>query len=183
MIKSKQHLLQTHNHTRNDPFFWLHTKSKRTMNLMKDINLQTKQSLCDQTDLQQILINEIKNRIFEDDKTIISKYYQYYYYTEIKKNNNYSKYYILKNKSSKPYCYLNLEKMSKKHPQFIVGPIYVSYDETFVIYSIDYKGDLKYTLYMKSLFSNKHTQLLDYKISNDYVIHPNNQSLYFKQII
>lgn len=179
MIQSKKHLMKTHNHTRNDPFFWLHKKSKQTMNLMKQINQQTEQSLCDQKELQEILVNEIKNRVFEDDKTIISKYYQYYYYSEIKKNENYSKYYLLKTKSSKPHCYLNVEKLAKKHPQFIIGQVLVSYDETFIVYSVDYTGDLKYTLFMKSLFSNKHEKLLDYQIANDFVIHPNNQSIYF----
>lgn len=175
-VQPKKHLIRKHNHTRNDPFFWLH---KKNMNLIKKINKHTEQSLCDTNDLQKQIYDEIKNRTFEDDKTLISKYHKYYYYTQITKNKNYPKYYCLKTKSGKPHCYLNFETLSKKHPHFKIGLVMLSYDETFVLYSIDYKGDLKHTLYIKSLFSNKSERLLDFKISNDYVIHPNNESIYY----
>ena len=175
-IKPKQHLIRKHNHSRNDPFFWLH---KKNMNLIKKINKHTEQSLCDTTDLQTQIYDEIKNRIFEDDKTLTSRYHQYYYYTQIKHNENYPKYYLLKSKSAKSQCYLDFERLSKKHSHFEIGMVRVSHDETFVLYSVDYTGDLKYTLYMKSLLSTKSKQVVDFHIANDYVIHPNNESIYF----
>lgn len=175
-ITTKNHFIKKHNHTRNDPFFWLH---KKNMKLIHKINQKTNQYFCDQTDIQNTLTNEIKQRMFEDDKSIINKYHLYYYFNEIKKNQNYPKYYLLKNKSSKPYCYLNLEKLSKKHSQFNIGSVLLSYDEKYVLYSIDYTGDLKYTLFMKSLFSNKIKKLFNFQISNDYLFHPDNQSIYY----
>ena len=37
-IQPKKHLVRKHNHTRNDPFFWLH---KKNMNLIKKLNKHT----------------------------------------------------------------------------------------------------------------------------------------------
>ena len=57
----------------------------------------------------------------------------------------------------------------------------ISYNETILLYSVDYTGDLKYNLYKKNIFSNKITKELPFKISDSYLFHQNNESFYYIQ--
>jgi oligopeptidase B len=177
-ITPKKHLFRKHNHTRNDPYYWLHRKNN---SLVTKINQQTNDSLCDLSSLQNTIIQEIKDRSYEDDESILTKYKQYYYFYKIKRNENYPRYYIQKTKNSKSYCYFDPESLSKKYSQFKIGPIITSYDEKYILYSVDYTGDLKYTLFLKEIFSKKTKKIFDFQISNNYLFHPNNTSFYYVQ--
>lgn len=176
-IPKKKHLLRKYNHTRNDPYYWL--QKSNNSSLIKQINQTTKEYLCDTKSLQKTLIQEIKDKTFEDDKSILTKYKKYYYFTEIKKNENYAKGYVKKTKQARPFCYFNPEKIAKNQKHFQIGSPIISYDESYLLYSIDYTGDLKYTLYLKKLFSHKSEKLFNYQISNNYLFHPNNHSFYY----
>ena len=177
-IQMKKHLLRKHNHTRNDPYYWLHRKNP---SLVKKINQHTNDSLCDLTPLQKTIVQEIKDRTHEENESILTRYKQYYYFYKIKPNENYPRYYVQKTKTSQPYCYFDPEKLSKKHPQFKIGSMATSYDEKYILYSIDYTGDLKYTLFLKEIFSKKTTKIFDFQISNNFLFHPNNTSFYYVQ--
>ena len=178
-IPKKKHILRKHNHTRNDPFFWLHKKNKKVMNIIDTSNQQTNDFFDDTKSLQKQLIQEFKNRTFEYDKSIPTQYKHYYYHTIIKKNENYGRSFISKTKNDKGYCFFNPEKLSQKHTHFQLGPLIISYNETLLLYSVDYTGDLKYNLYCKNIFSNKITKELPFEISNSYLFHPNNLSFYY----
>ena len=179
-ITPKKHTLRKHNHSRNDPYYWLQKSDNST--LIQNINQKTTDYFCDTDSLQQTLIQEIKDKTFEDDKSILTKYKKYYYFSEIKQNENYGKAYVKKTKGAKPYCYFNPEKLSKNKKQFTIGSPIISYDESYLLYSVDYTGDRKYTLYLKKLFSHKSEKLFQYQISNDYLFHLNNHSFYYLKL-
>ena len=58
-IPKKKHILRKHNHTRNDPFFWLHKKNKKVMNIIDTSNQQTNDFFDDTKSLQKQLIQEL----------------------------------------------------------------------------------------------------------------------------
>ena len=179
IIPKKKHGMTKHGHTRNDPYYWLHNKkSKKVMNLIDDCNQET-DFYFKENDLQDTLVQEFKDRTFEDDKTIPTKYKQYYYHYEIKKGENYGKLFYKKLKNEKSKCYLNHELLAKKHKHYSIGATVLSYNESKIIYSVDYTGDLKYTLYSKDLQSSKIHQELSFQISDDYVFHKDNQSIFY----
>ena len=68
-ITPKKHTLRKHNHSRNDPYYWLQKSDNST--LIQNINQKTTDYFCDTDSLQQTLIQEIKDKTFEDDKSIL----------------------------------------------------------------------------------------------------------------
>ena len=179
-IIEKKHIIKKHNHSRNDPYFWLSDKkNKSVQKVIQQCNQFTENHLQDTKQLQEKLYHECKSKLIETHKTKPTKFIHYYYFHEIKKNQSYGKYYIQKTLQDKPFSFLNLESLSKGKKHFELKHYDISYDETKVIFSLNFKGNNENFLYSKDLFSNHYKQELSFPVDQIIYFHKNNNSCFY----
>ena len=82
--------LIAHEDIRIDNYYWLNDKNdKNVINYLNDENNFTQKTLKNTEDLQQILFDEMKSRIKEDDSSVPYFYNGFWYITRYEKNKQY----------------------------------------------------------------------------------------------
>ena len=101
------------------------------------------------------IYEEIVGRIKLDDQSVPIKYRMYYYSAITKKKSNYTINVRRKTPSSKDEIIFDGNKEAKGHSYFSVGSLAVSPGGNLMAYSIDTKGDERYTARIRDLSSKK----------------------------
>ena len=99
---------------------------------------------------QDQLYAEMKSRTKEDDQSVPEKVDNYYYYERTEKDKEYEIYCRkIDSIDAQEKIYLNLNERTEKYID--LGDSDISADHSYLAYSLDFKGDEVYTIFIKNL--------------------------------
>ena len=165
--------IKQHNQTRVDNYAWLRDKNWKKFiegdldfhdpsvkEYLESEQAYTKQIMDHTQSSQKQIYDEILSRIVEDDISYPYQKGNYYYIQETKKGLNYP---ILQRKfasiDAETETYFDINKESENYDTFILGTTSVNKDGTYFAYTVNTTGSMSYSLKLKDLAKNEHTQL------------------------
>ena len=157
--KIKKELI-AHGDIRIDNYYWLNDKNdKNVINYLNDENNFTKKTLENTEDLQEILFDEMKSRIKEDDMSVPYFFNEYWYIKRFEKGKDYPiysrKYKSLNNKEE---ILIDVNKLASKHTYYNIGSISVSPNNKILAYSFDTLSRRLYSIKFFDLKTKKHSK-------------------------
>tara|TARA_A100001015_G_scaffold24169_1_gene27314 strand:- start:14652 stop:16751 length:2100 start_codon:yes stop_codon:yes gene_type:complete len=166
--KKKIKKLSIHNHTRNDPYFWMRLSDKQkedkepdqqtkdVLNYIKKENTYKNKSLAHTKQFQKSLFDEITGRIKKDDNSVPYFDNGYWYYIRFKKGQEYPLYCRKKETlKAKEEIFIDVNKLAKGHSYFKLSGVEISPDNNYCAFGIDTVGRRIYTLHFKNLKTNQ----------------------------
>ena len=143
---------KVHGRTLKDEYVWLQdAKDPAVQAHVRAENEYADAVMAGTRSLQRSLFAEIKRRMVEDDMSVPIARGQYLYYTKTKKGKQYPIHCRRKGKRGREEVILDENVLAKGSAFFSLGAFEVSRDHTKLAYSVDLKGDERYTLYVKDL--------------------------------
>ena len=155
--KIKKELI-VHDDIRIDNYYWLNDKNDtNVINYLNDENTFTQKTLKNTEDLQEILFDEMKSRIKEDDMSVPYFFNEYWYIKRFEKGKDYP-IYTRKHKSlnNDEEILLDVNKLASKHAYYNVGSISVSPNNRILAYSFDTLSRRLYSIKFFDLKTKKH---------------------------
>lgn len=155
--KIKKELI-VHDDIRIDNYYWLNDKNDtNVINYLNDENNFTQKTLKNTEDLQEILFDEMKSRIKEDDMSVPYFFNEYWYIKRFEKGKDYP-IYTRKHKSlnNDEELLLDVNKLALKHAYYNVGSISVSPNNRILAYSFDTLSRRLYSIKFFDLKTKKH---------------------------
>ena len=155
--KIKKELI-VHDDIRIDNYYWLNDKNDtNVINYLNDENNFTQKTLKNTEDLQEILFDEMKSRIKEDDMSVPYFFNEYWYIKRFEKGKDYP-IYTRKHKSlnNDEEILLDVNKLASKHAYYNVGSISVSPNNRILAYSFDTLSRRLYSIKFFDLKTKKH---------------------------
>ncbi|MEC7478405.1 MAG: S9 family peptidase [Bacteroidota bacterium] len=154
--KIKKELI-AHGDIRIDNYYWLNDKNdKNVIKYLNDENNFTKKTLKNTEDLQEILFDEMKSRIKEDDMSVPYFFNEYWYIKRFEKGKDYPiysrKYKSLDNEEE---VLIDVNKLASKHAYYSVGSISVSPNNKILAYSFDTLSRRLYSIKFLELKTKK----------------------------
>ncbi len=154
--KIKKELI-AHKDIRIDNYYWLNDKNdKNVIKYLNDENNFTQKTLKNTEDLQQILFDEMKSRIKEDEMSVPYFFNEYWYIKRFEKGKDYPiysrKYKSLNNDEE---ILLDVNKLASKHAYYSVGSISVSPNNRILAYSFDTLSRRLYSIKFLDLKTKK----------------------------
>ncbi len=149
--------LKAHQDIRIDNYYWLNQKKNPKVKAYLEAEndyykAQTKHT----KDFKELLFNEMKGRIKEEDESVPYKKNGFNYVTKFKKGNQYPQYY---RKLDVPYAteqlFLDVNFMAKSHKYYHISGLSVSQNNRYLSFGEDIKGRNQYNLCFKDLESGK----------------------------
>lgn len=155
--KIKKELI-VHDDIRIDNYYWLNDKNDtNVINYLNDENTFTQKTLKNTEDLQEILFDEMKSRIKEDDMSVPYFFNEYWYIKRFEKGKDYP-IYTRKHKSlnNDEELLIDVNKLALKHAYYNVGSISVSPNNRILAYSFDTLSRRLYSIKFFDLKTKKH---------------------------
>lgn len=165
LAKKIDTVLSNHSVDRLDPYYWMNKRdSKEVLDYLEAENNYYKQETKDTEAFQEMLFEEMKSRIKEDDESVPFKKNGYWYITKFEKGKEYPIYTRRKETLEAPEELLfDCNQMAAGFSYFHLGSFSVSPDNKLAVYSVDTVSRRQYTLHVKDLVSG---QILEDKIVN-----------------
>jgi len=138
---------------RVDNYYWLKERENpEVIAYLEAENAYTKSVMKDTEELQENIYNEIVGRIKQTDMSVPYKLNGYEYYTRFEEGKEYPIYCrkVLKDNTSEEIM-LNGNEMAEGHAFLHIGGWEVSYNNEYLVYSIDTVSRRKYTIHFKNL--------------------------------
>lgn len=143
---------KAHGDERIDEYAWLQDpKSAAVRSHVTAENAYAGKVMAGTKELQKKLYTEIRKRMIEDDRSVPIKRGPYYYYARTKKGKQYAIHCRTLGKHGKEEVILDENAFARGKSYFSLGSIEVSPDQRLLAFSIDTKGDERYTLHIKDL--------------------------------
>ncbi len=144
---------KTHNHLRNDPYYWLNEiENPEVLNYLDRENDYYKRMTAHTKGLQKELYNEMRARIKEEDSSVPYFYNGYWYITRFNEGKDYPVYLRKKEVlTGEEEILFDCNEMAKGHDFFHLVGISVSPDNTKVAFAIDTISRRQYTIKVKDL--------------------------------
>lgn len=157
--------LKAHQDIRIDNYYWLNQKrSPRVKAYLEAENDYYKAQTKHTDDFQELLFNEMKGRIKEEDESVPYKKNGFNYVTKFKKGNQYPQYYRkLDLPEAQEHLFLDVNLMAKSHKYYHISGLSISQNNRYLSFGEDIKGRNQYTLCFKDLESGK---IFNEKIKN-----------------
>jgi len=157
--------LKKHKETRIDNYFWLNNRENpEVIDYLNQENAYYESMTTHTKDLQNILYEEMKSRIKEDDSSVPYFYNGYYYITRFETGQDYPIFSRKKESlSANEEILFNCNEMAKGHAYFKLGGLSISPDNKFVSFGVDIVGRRIYTIQIKNLETG---EILSDKIEN-----------------
>ncbi|MEX0291577.1 MAG: S9 family peptidase [Flavobacteriaceae bacterium] len=154
--KTPKHL-ELHDDLRIDNYYWLNDREdQEVISYLEQENAYYQKLTADTKDFQEMLFEEMKSRIKQDDASVPYKKNGYWYITRYENGKEYPVY------SRKPGVLeaeevemFNCNEMAKGHEYFNLGGISVSPDNKLAAFGVDTISRRKYTLQIKDLETGK----------------------------
>ncbi len=149
----KNHTLSTHNHIREDPFYWLNERENpEVLAYIEAENQYTAQMLSSTEMLQKQLFEEMKSRIKQQDQTLPYKKDDYYYYMRYEAGQEYPIQCRKKGSlDAQEEVLLDYNELAQGHEYFAPGGVSVSTDHSLLAFSYDTVGRRFYDIGLKDL--------------------------------
>jgi oligopeptidase B len=141
-------------HWMRDPS-WPKVSNKEVLSHLKAENKHTEAFFKPLKEERERIYKEIVGRIKLDDQSFPIKHRTYYYSSRTTKKSNYSIYVRRQTPNGVDEVIFDGNQESKGHKYFSLGSIAVSPNEKLMAYSVDTKGDERYTARIRDLTSGK----------------------------
>lgn len=153
IAEKKPHKLVAHDDVRIDNYFWLNQReNKAVLDYLKAENAYTKAIMRHTEELQELLFEEMKGRIKEDDTSVPYKLNGYWYVTRFEKGKDYPIYTRKKESlDAKEEVLFDCNEMAKTFAYFKLGGISISTDNSLAAFSTDTVSRRQYTIQVKNL--------------------------------
>lgn len=153
----KDHILEQHGHTRNDPYFWLNDrKNPKVISYLKAENRYTDLKMKPTLKLQKEIFQELKTRTKQDDSSVPYKVGNYFYYQRYEKGKDYPIYARKREHLKAPEeVILDVNRLARGHSYYRVGNLKVSPNENILAYAVDFKGNRIFDVFFKDLSTGK----------------------------
>ena len=153
IAKKEPKITKIHGLELKDDYFWLRfKKNQEVIDYLKTENEYTEYKTKHLETFTDILFNEMKNRIKEDDESVPYKYKDYYYYDKDVKGKEY-KIYCRKFQSleADEEILLDLNELAKNHDYYKLRTFKISPNQKLLAYSVDTTGYEKFIMQIKDL--------------------------------
>ena len=171
-----------HNSTRVDQYAWLRDANwqavmqdpsvlnKNIRSYLEQENAYTKEVMQDTETLQATLLEEMKNRIKQDDSTVPAKDGKYYYYSRYDIGAEHPCYFRHQGDAdTTEQLLLNADALAKKHEYFNMGDCEHSPNHRYLAYSVDTKGSEFYSLKILDLTTGNELSDVIENVQGDFV--------------
>ncbi|HTD57081.1 MAG TPA: hypothetical protein VK670_16945, partial [Silvibacterium sp.] len=149
----KPHEITETGHVRNDPFFWLRERDDpAVLKYLEAENAYTDRVMEPTAQLQDLLYQEMRGRIKEEDMSVPVKIDDYYYYSRTETGKQYQIHCRKKGSlAAKEEILLDENALAKGQKFFSLGTLEVSPNHKLLAYSTNTSGNETFTLRIKSL--------------------------------
>ncbi|MGV6828556.1 MAG: S9 family peptidase [Flavobacteriales bacterium] len=157
--------LKIHGDERTDYYYWLNQRNnQKVIDYLNEENTYFDCKTKHTKPFQDLLYNEMKARIKEDDESVPYKYNGYFYITRFEKGKDYPIYTRRKENLNAPEeLIFDVNKLAKNHDYYKLVGISISPDNKWVAYGVDTVSRREYTIYIKNLETG---QILSESIKN-----------------
>lgn len=157
IAKSLPHTLTAHDHARIDPYYWLRDRENaEVIDYLNQENAYTKEKLSHTDSLQDMLFEEMKGRIKQDDESVPYRLKDHYYYTRYAKGQEYPIFCRKKESmDAKEEIILDVNQLAEGQSYCAVRGNTVSANHQLLAYAVDYVGRRIYTLKIRDLATGK----------------------------
>lgn len=175
------HVMKIHGDSRIDNYFWMKERdTKPVLDFLKQENKRTELALKPVAKLEKKLFQEMKSRIKEDDATVPVEDSGYFYYSRVVKGGEYRVHCRKKGSlRAKEEIIFDENKAAKGHKYFDVNGVEVSQDHNILGYAVDTVGRRFHSIHFKNLKSGKALPDKIEDVSNDFVIAPDNKTVFY----
>lgn len=152
------HKITQHGQTRIDAYFWMRNRDDpAVIAYLNAENNYLKEMMHNTEPLQELLFEEMKARIKEDDESAPIKHGDYFYYTRNETGKQYP-YYCRKlgTLDAQEEVVLDQNALAEGLDFSRIGAFSISPDHQKLAYSVDPDGSEKCTLYIKDLVTGEH---------------------------
>jgi oligopeptidase B len=145
--------LTAHGHRRIDPYYWLNQRDDpEVIAYLEAENAYTDSMTAHLRSLEDLLFEEIRGRIKEDDSSVPYRLDDYYYYTRYEEGQEYPIYARRRGSMEAPEeIMLNVNEMAEGHEFFAVRGRSVSHAQNILAFAEDTVGRRIYTMRFKNL--------------------------------
>lgn len=149
----KNHELKIHNHSRNDPYYWLNQREdQEVLDYLNAENTYLDNVMAPISDFKEQLFEEMKSRIKEQDESVPYLDGNYYYYSKYVQGGEYPVYCRKKGSlDAKEEIILDGNEMAKDQSYFNIGGFEVSDNEQILAFGVDTVSRRNYVLGFKNL--------------------------------
>jgi oligopeptidase B len=149
----KNHELKIHNHSRNDPYYWLNQREdQEVLDYLNAENTYLDNVMAPISDFKEQLFEEMKSRIKEQDESVPYLDGNYYYYSKYVQGGEYPVYCRKKGSlDAKEEVILDGNEMAKDQSYFNIGGFEVSDNEQILAFGVDTVSRRNYVLGFKNL--------------------------------
>jgi len=165
IVEKRPVTLEIHDDKRVDDYFWLRERENpEVIAYLEAENAHTEQALGPLKGLRNVLFDEMKSRIQQDEETAPYKRGDYFYYVRYVEGNEYPVYARKKGSlESEEQVILDVNKLAGDADYFSVRGLEVSPDDRIAAYGVDTAGRRFYTLYFLDIETG---ELLDDRIED-----------------
>lgn len=145
--------LEMHGQVRVDDYFWLRARtSPEVMRYLEAENAYTDSMMAHTLGLQNLLYEEIKNRIKQTDVSVPYRMDDYFYYDRVEENAEYSIYCRKKGSLEAPEeVMLDVNVLAEGHDFCSVRGFRISHGQDILAFPVDTVGRRKYTIHFRNL--------------------------------
>lgn len=157
--------LEKHGDKRVDDYFWLNDRQdKEVIDYLNSENQYYEEMTAHTKGLKNLLFEEMKGRIKEDDSSVPYFFNGYWYITRFETGKDYPIYARKKGSlTAKEEILFDCNEMAKGHSYFQLGGVSISPDNKYASFGVDIIGRRIYTIQVKNLQTGK---LFEDKIEN-----------------
>ncbi|MDO4911823.1 MAG: S9 family peptidase [Corynebacterium sp.] len=168
-----------HGYTVTDNYEWMRAKEDpKVISYLEAENAYTDQQTAELEELRTNIFEEIKRRTKETDMSVPTRSFGYWYFNRIVAGQNYGAFCRMKVEDEDSWIpptiepgpplpgeevILDCDALSQGHDFFSMGGAHLRHSTNRLIYSVDTKGDERYTLFIKDLTTG---ELLDDIVEN-----------------
>ncbi len=151
-----------HNHQRVDNYYWMRDDQRSDEQVLAHLNEENgyvDAILAEQKPLQELLFNELKNRIVKDDNSVPAKDGKYWYHNEICGEQEFANYYRATSFSGdNKTLLLDVNERAKDHEFYDLGDLSISPNDQIMSISEDTDSRRIYTINFKDLKQSADSQ-------------------------
>lgn len=171
VAQMQEKILHTHKDLRIDPYYWLRSRENpAVLSYLQEENRYTDSVLAPLAGLRELLFQELKSRVKEEDQSYPVFDNGYYYYTKTKTGGEY--YVVCRRKQTMEApeeIILDVDELAKGHVFFAMNGWSVSPDNDWVVYGADTLSRRQYNVHLKQLSTGKVFDLHIHNTSPQYV--------------
>ncbi len=181
IAKKRDHVLESHGHQRNDPFFWMRERDNpEVVEYLNAENTYTESVLAPIKELRESLFNEMVDRIQKTDMSVPFWLDNYLYYTRFEEGKQYAIHCRKHESDENPEnAFLDINEMAEGKEYCSITGLSVSKSHRYLAFGEDFIGRRKYTLRVKDLQTGEIFPLSISETSGNYCWAADDEFLFY----